>query len=131
MERADSKRIVVRDIIRSLLLLVMATLLGQVFRELGFSEANIIMVYILGVLLTAVCTQRRVYSLVSSLVSVLAFNYFFTVPYYTLKAYNDDYPVTFLTMFLSAFISLKISSNSFSSPVRYMVSSYPARSSSS
>ena len=89
MERADSKRIVVRDIIRSLLLLVMATLLGQVFRELGFSEANIIMVYILGVLLTAVCTQRRVYSLVSSLVSVLAFNYFFTVPYYTLKAYND------------------------------------------
>ena len=105
MERADSKRIVVRDIIRSLLLLVMATLLGQVFRELGFSEANIIMVYILGVLLTAVCTQRRVYSLVSSLVSVLAFNYFFTVPYYTLKAYNDDYPVTFLTMFLSAFIA--------------------------
>ena len=55
--------------------------------------------------MTAVCTQRRVYSLVSSLVSVLAFNYFFTVPYYTLKAYNDDYPVTFLTMFLSAFIA--------------------------
>ena len=105
MERFSSKRVVGRDVIRSGLLLVFSTLLGQVFRELGFSEANIIMVYILGVLLTAVCTQRRVYSLVSSLVSVLAFNYFFTVPYYTLKAYNDDYPVTFLTMLLSAFIA--------------------------
>ncbi len=105
MERFSSRRVVARDVVRSVLLLVLATLLGQVFRELGFSEANIIMVYILGVLLTAVCTQRRVYSLVSSLVSVLAFNYFFTVPYYTLKAYNDDYPVTFLTMFLSAFIA--------------------------
>lgn len=105
MGRFFSRRDIVQDVCKSLLLLVLVTLLGQVFRKLGFSEANIIMVYILGVLLTAVWTRRRVYSLASSLVSVLAFNYFFTVPYYTLKAYNDDYPVTFLTMFLSAFIA--------------------------
>ena len=43
--------------------------------------------------------------LISSVFSVLAFNYFFTVPYFTLKAYSDDYPVTFLTMFLTAFIT--------------------------
>ncbi|WP_243008929.1 DUF4118 domain-containing protein [Clostridium sp. AM58-1XD] len=93
------------DAAKSLLLLAASTGVGMIFRRAGFSDANIIMVYILGVLITAVVTSRRIYSLVSSVVSVLAFNYFFTVPYLTLKAYNSDYPVTFIIMFLSAFIT--------------------------
>lgn len=93
------------DVIKSVLLLIAATGVGMIFRQMDLTDSNIVMVYIIGVLLTAVVTSRKWYSLVMSLVSVLAFNYFFTVPYFTLKAYSDDYPVTFLTMFLTAFIT--------------------------
>lgn len=93
------------DVWKSMLILALATAVGVLFNYLGFSEANIIMVYILGVLITAVVTRRRIYSLVSSIVSVLTFNYFFTDPYFTLSAYDKGYPATFLIMFLAAFIT--------------------------
>lgn len=93
------------DAIMTILLLIGATWVGFGFQKHGFSEANIIIIYILAVLIAAVFTTQRFYSLILSLVSVLTFNYFFTQPYFTLKAYDDDYPVTFLTMFLSAFIT--------------------------
>ena len=93
------------DVWKSLLILALATAVGVLFNYLGFSEANIITVYILGVLITAVVTRRRIYSLVSSIISVLTFNYFFTAPYFTLSAYDKGYPATFLIMFLAAFIT--------------------------
>ena len=79
--------------------------MGYAFQALGFSEANIITIYILGVLGTAVITSSRLYSTVSALISVLVFNFFFTYPEFTLKAYDKGYPVTFLIMFLAAFLT--------------------------
>ena len=93
------------DLLISVGLLIGATLLGYVFYGLGFTEANIITVYILGVLLISILTKYRVYSLASSLVSVILFNFFFTEPYFTMKAYEKGYPATFAIMFVSAFIS--------------------------
>lgn len=72
---------------------------------MGFAEANIITVYVLGVLVTSVVTRHRVYSLISSIVSVLVFNFFFTDPQFTLQAYDQGYPVTFLIMFLAALLT--------------------------
>ena len=102
---ASPVRLIPADIAKSLALLVLATATGFVFYKLGFSESNIIIVYILGVLLTAVATTQRVYSLVSSVLSVLAFNFFFTVPRLSLTAYDKGYPVTFVIMFVAAFIA--------------------------
>ncbi len=95
----------VHDLLVSVGLLIGTTLLGYVFYGLGFTEANIITVYILGVLLISILTKYRVYSLASSLVSVILFNFFFTEPYFTMKAYEKGYPATFAIMFVSAFIS--------------------------
>ena len=94
-----------RDLIVSVGLLIAATLLGYVFLGLGFTEANIITVYILGVLLISIFTKYRIYALTSSLVSVILFNFFFTEPYFTMKAYEKGYPATFAIMLISAFIS--------------------------
>lgn len=93
------------DILKSLGILVAASLIGMVFDMLGFTEVNIITVYILGVLITAVSTKNQIYSLVSSIISVVVFNFLFTEPRYTLLAYESGYPVTFLVMFLAAFIT--------------------------
>lgn len=86
-------------------MLFLATLIGFLFARLGFAEANIIMVYILGVLLISVITTHRVYSLISSVVSVLIFNFFFTIPRFTFQAYEQGYPITFLIMFIAAFLT--------------------------
>ena len=92
------------DMMKSIFLLILATAIGFVFYHFGFSEATIIMLYILCVLITAIVTTEKVYSLTSSVVSVLIFNFFYTVPQFSLKAYESGYPVTFLIMFITAFI---------------------------
>lgn len=104
-KKASSFTLSFRDLLISVGLLFGATLLGYVFYGLGFTEANIITVYILGVLLISILTKYRVYSLASSLVSVILFNFFFTEPYFTMKAYEKGYPATFAIMLVSAFIS--------------------------
>lgn len=93
------------DLWKSSAILLLSTLVGLIFYELGFSEANIITVYILGVLITAVVTTQRLYSLVSSVISVLIFNFFFTEPRFTMNAYDSGYPATFVIMLISAFIT--------------------------
>lgn len=90
---------------KSAVFLTGATLLSLGFYRMGFTEANIIMVYILGVLLTSVVTSHQIYSLVSSIASVFIFNFFFTHPRFSLTAYETGYPVTFVVMFLTAYIT--------------------------
>lgn len=93
------------DLIKSVLILVLSTLVGFVFYYLGLSEANIITLYILGVMLVSVFTKSSVCSLIAAIVSVLTFNFFFTEPRFSLHAYDSDYPVTFVVMFLAALLT--------------------------
>ena len=57
-----------------------STAVGYIFYALKFNDANIIMLYIIGVLLIAVVTASRAYSLAASLLSVLVYNWMFTYP---------------------------------------------------
>lgn len=93
------------DVAKSIAMLILATAIGYAFYHLGFSEANIITIYILSVLITAIITTQRIYCLVSSVISVLTFNFFFTIPRFSFDAYDKGYPVTFLIMFIAAFIT--------------------------
>lgn len=93
------------DILKCIAILLVSSLIGTIFENLGFAEANIITVFVLGVLVTSVVTKHQIYSLISSIVSVLVFNFLFTEPKFTLQAYDQGYPVTFLIMFLAAFLT--------------------------
>lgn len=95
----------ISDTIISIIIIIIVTLLGIWFRNLGFGEANIIMVHILGVLATSLLTDNLVYTLLASLISVLSFNFFFTIPMHSFMAYDKGYPITFVIMFLTAFIT--------------------------
>lgn len=95
----------ISDTIISIIIIIIVTLLGIWFRNLGFGEANIIMVHILGVLATSLLTENLIYTLLASLISVLSFNFFFTIPMHSFIAYDKGYPITFLIMFLTAFIT--------------------------
>lgn len=100
----------VRDIGKSILVLLIATLIGYIFYELGFTEANIIAVYIFGVLVTSIITTNRLCGFVTSIVSVLVFNFFFTIPRFTFHFNDSDYLVTFSIMFMVAFLTGSLAS---------------------
>lgn len=102
---SGSRKHIVADFIKSAAVIAAATGIGYVFERFGIDVANIITVYILGVLVISVLTSNRWFSLISSLASVVVFNFFFTEPRYTLNAYDPSYPITFLVMFLAAFIT--------------------------
>ena len=108
--RRSKERFSIRDLGTTLLCLLLATALGFGFYQAGFSESNIITVYILGVLLTAVSTNGHLYGAASSLISVAAFNFFFTEPRFSFQAADPSYPVTFLIMLTSSIIASSLAS---------------------
>ncbi len=94
-----------KDLGKSLLMVMLASLVAYVFYILGLGEANIITVYILGVLFASILAEGWIYGSVASLASVLLFNFFFTEPRFTLHAYDASYPVTFLVMLAASVIT--------------------------
>ncbi len=95
----------IKDIGVLLAVLMLVTVLGFLLDKLGFTEANIITVYILGVLLTALFTRNAICSVLSSAASVLLFNFFFAEPRLNFRAYETGYPMTFAITMLAALIT--------------------------
>ena len=99
-----------KDACITLAALVLSSMAGFAFYHAGFSESNIITVYILGVLITAVSTNGHFYGAMGSLLSVAAFNFLFTEPRFTFRANDPNYPVTFLIMLSSSIIASSLAS---------------------
>jgi len=93
------------DFAKMFTLLVVATVISLILQRVGIGDQNIIMTYILSVLVISRITKGFIFGILSSITSVLAFNFFFTVPYYTFNAIQPGYPVTFLIMLVVALIT--------------------------
>lgn len=94
-----------RELLLTIGILAAATVIGWVFLRLGFANANIIMVYLLGVLLTSAFTSGYTCGVLSAFLSVILFNYFLTEPRLSLAAYGSKYPITFAVMFAAALLT--------------------------
>ena len=88
----------IRELLLTLGILTAATTIGWLFLRLGFTDANIITLYLLGVLFTSVLTSGYTCGILASILSVILFNYFLTEPHLSLLAYGSGYPVTFVIM---------------------------------
>ncbi len=97
------------DLGKTLGILAISTLFGFLLTDLNFVITNVIIIYILGVLVVAMLTGSRWYSLLASGLSVLIFNFFFTYPYFTLFS-EPGYVATFLVMFLVAVLGSSLTS---------------------
>ena len=93
------------DIAKLLAVVCGATLLGILFVKSGFPETNIVVIYIFAVLLVARFTKGYLYGILSSVVCLLCFNYFFTAPYHTLAVNDPSYMITFCIMLITALIT--------------------------
>ncbi|WP_291651849.1 sensor histidine kinase KdpD [Clostridium sp.] len=93
------------DIVKTLGILALAVGISAILYNLGFSEANVITVFILGVLLISNKTDGIIYGGIASLASVILFNFLFTDPRFSLDFYDPGYLVTFITMLTSALVT--------------------------
>ena len=92
-------------LLRLAVIVAAATLLGKGFVILGFPETNIVVIYLLAVLLTARFTSGYQYGVLSAVVSLLCFNYFFTEPYHTLSVDDPSYLITFTIMLITSLLT--------------------------
>jgi len=91
-------------------LVAIASAIGYFFRYIGFPETNIVLVYLLAVLLTACFSKGYLLGVTASITATVAFNYFFTEPYYTLSVNDPSYIITFIIMTITALIASTLTS---------------------
>ena len=96
------------DLAEATVIMLIATVMASILRLFVFSEANTIMIYLMGVLLASYTASRKLCALYSALLSVILFNFFFTEPLYSLKAYEQAYPLTFLLLFLAGLFTATV-----------------------
>lgn len=89
----------------SALILAIASGISFGLHYMGFTDANIITVYILAVLVISVLTENRFCWVISSAAGVLLFNFLFTTPKFSLMAYDKGYPVTFAVMLVASLVT--------------------------
>jgi two-component system sensor histidine kinase KdpD len=90
------------DIIKTAGILAVATGLSYFLVDMHLGEQNIMLVYILAVMLISVKTKGYTFGILSSFISVVGFDYFFTRPYLTLYTLQPEYPLTFAIMLIVA-----------------------------
>lgn len=90
------------DLLLPPICIVAATGLGYLFQMAGFSEINIVLVYLTAVLMTARFTFGFGCGLAASVMATFAFNYFFTDPIFTFAVNDTSYWITFAIMTTTA-----------------------------
>lgn len=93
------------DSMKAVFVLAVATGISIFFDQMHFLDANIVMTYILGVLVTSLITNLKITSYIYSIISVFAYNFFFTDPRLTFDVYDGSYIITIIIMLCTALIS--------------------------
>ncbi|MBR3313455.1 MAG: DUF4118 domain-containing protein [Atopobiaceae bacterium] len=94
-----------RDIVATLALQAVAVVCAMLLDALGFSEATMVIVFVLGVLLTALFTTSAVYCLAAAGLSIMCFNFFLVEPRFSFRIQGADVPGTIVVMFVVACVA--------------------------
>lgn len=81
-----------KNLIYTIIICVLAAILSVLLDRIGMGKQNNLMVFLVGVLIVTVLTRGYLYGFMASMISLLVFNYFFTIPYETFRINNlQDY----------------------------------------
>jgi two-component system sensor histidine kinase KdpD len=94
---SGTSRIEVWKWVTNLAALATATAICWIFHEIGLTEANLVMTYLLAVIFVA-ARCGPIQSVVASMAAVLLFDVFFTEPYFSVTVNDTQYIVTFIVM---------------------------------
>ena len=97
------RRVAWRDYLATAGIVALCTLVGWLSHVLRLTEANVVMVFLLGVVCVAVRFGRGP-AIAASVASVLVFDFFFVPPYLTFSVHDGQYLLTFATMLIIGII---------------------------
>lgn len=98
--------IILFDLFKTILIYLVATSFALCLVELNVISDNIFGIYMLAVAITSIFTSGYAWGIFSSIGGVVAVNYFFTFPYFTLNFSITGYPITFtILLFMSILTS--------------------------
>ena len=99
------------DILITVALLSAATAIGSFFHSQGFTDSNIVIVYLICVLLTSLFTRSYVCSILSSVFSVILFTFFHTEPLFSLTGHDSSDTITFVIMLAASIMIATLASS--------------------
>jgi two-component system sensor histidine kinase KdpD len=93
-----------KQLLQTVGILIVTTGLGLFLKFLGFDALDVVLIYILGVMFTAMVTHQRSYALLYSLLIPFVYDFFFTVPLGSFRS-NPNNIFTFLILLIVAALS--------------------------
>jgi len=94
-----------RRLLLLLVIFLIASGVGYIFRSIHYPDTNIVVIYLLAVLITVWFTRSFLFGFIASILATFLFNYFFTEPIFGFSVENPYYIVTFFTMTTAALIT--------------------------
>ncbi len=95
----------VKYVCRMLAVMLVTSLFSILLNKMGIGKENILMLFIVGVLLVAYCTNGYQYGIIASLLSVMAFNFLFTEPLRTFSISNQNDVILLFFFLIASLIS--------------------------
>jgi len=93
------------DAFASIGILAACSLIGFLFYSFHLSEANIISIYIIGILVISSITSSWIYGTASSICGVLLFNFLYADPKFNFHVYDLQYSITTVVMLIVSLIT--------------------------
>lgn len=98
------------DILKSLAIISFCTVLSIFCQKIGFTEHNILLVYIIGILFISINTNGYIIGIISAFINAIVFNYFFTIPRFTLSIHDTSYLMTLPFFIMASIITSTLTS---------------------
>lgn len=93
----------VKDIGRTVFILLAELLIGYILELAGLSNIHIFTIYVLGILITVLVTESNVCGYIS-VAGLFSFNYFFAEPVFSFRASGFGFPLTFVILLTAVFM---------------------------
>lgn len=91
--------------IRMIIIMLAISVFSVLLNKMGIGKENVLMLFIVGVLLVAYCTNGYQYGMIASLISVMSFNYLFTEPLRTFSISRHQDVILLIFFLITALIS--------------------------
>lgn len=98
-------REILKDSSIMLMVMIWATIFAFMVDKASINNGNIFSIYMLAIIFIAFRTEKYIFSVMSSIITVLLINYFFTAPYSAFDFTLKGYPISFLTLFIIAILA--------------------------
>ena len=99
---------ILKDSSIMLMVMIWATIFAFMVDKASINNGNIFSIYMLAIIFIAFRTEKYIFSVMSSIITVLLINYFFTAPFSVFDFTLKGYPISFLTLFIIAILASMI-----------------------